>query len=122
MLSHSYNNYQSYPVNISNFRQPQVLIVECSNLLDTCLSAVIKSVCKLNINTNNAFISASGFFLKFLINGKFYYWLVSNEHVITKEMIMNKNTVNVYYNAENNMTEIKLDQNEDILKLSKNMI
>ena len=62
-------------------------------ILDPILLNVAKSVCKIRIDTNNGFFGGSGFFLKFLINGNFFYWLVTNEHVITKEMINNKNII-----------------------------
>jgi len=54
-----------------------------------------------------------------LINGKFYYWLVSNEHVITKDMINNKNTINVSFNIENKNINIKLEPRERYIKTFK---
>ena len=131
MLPQSYNNYQPsqhfvryqpYQVyNRVNYRQKQVDNIPGPNfeILDPNLLNVSKSVCKIRIDTNQGSFGGSGFFLKFLINGKFYYWLVTNEHVITKEMINNKYIVNVSYNIESKNINIKLDQNERYIKTFK---
>ena len=114
-----YQNYQTY--NIVNQRQMQVDNIPGPNfeILDPCLLIVAKSVCKIRIDTSYGSFGGSGFFLKFLINGKFYYWLVTNEHVITKEMINNKNMISVWFNIENNSINIKLDKSERYIKTFK---
>ena len=76
-------------------------------------------MCKIRIDTNYGSFGGSGFFLKFLINGKFYYWLVTNEHVITKEMIKNKNTIQVWYNIEKRNINIKPEPTERYIKTFK---
>ena len=93
------NNYQTH---LNYSRQPQVDNVPGPNFedLDPILLNVFKSVCKIRIDTNNGSFGGSGFLLKSLINGQFYKWLVTNEHVITKEMINNKNAIKVWYNFE----------------------
>ena len=125
MISQGYNNFQNYQAfkvyNKINYRQPQVDNIPGPNFeyLDPCLLDVSKSVCKLRIDTNKGSFGGSGFFLKFLINGKFYFWLVSNEHVIKKEMIINKNTIKVSFNIENKAINIKLEQSERYIKTFK---
>ena len=125
MITQGYNNYQNYqayqPYNIINYRQQQVDNVPGPNfeILDPCLLNVSKSVCKIRIDTILGSFGGSGFFLKFLINGKFYYWLVTNEHVITKEMINNKKTINVSYNIESKSLNIKLEMSERYIKTFK---
>ena len=125
MLPQGYNNNQhqqnNQPYKIINYRQPQVDNIPGPNFEnpDPSFLNVSKSICKIRIDTNLGSFGGSGFFLKFLINGKFYYWLVTNEHVITKEMINNKNTIQVLYNIESNSINIKLDQSERYIKTFK---
>ena len=87
---------------------------------DPILLEVAKSVCKIKIYTNKGtYISGTGFFLKFFINKKLYHWLVSNEHVITKEMINNKKEINVSFNIERKQLNLRLDTNERYIKTFK---
>ena len=89
-VNQTYRQLQSDEVPGPNFENP-----------DPCLLEVAKSVCKIRIDTNNGtYICGTGFFLKFLINERFYHWLVTNEHVITKEMINNKKEFDVSFNIE----------------------
>ena len=90
-----------------------------SDNIDPSFLNIVKSICKIRIDTNHGYLSGKGFFLKFLIKEKFYYWLVTNENMITKEMINNKNIIEVYYNIENNILDIKLDQSERYIKTFK---
>ena len=116
-LNRTYQSPQSFgfnqhnPANIITYRIPQVAPIGAKyENPDPNLLNVAKSVCKIIISTNNGyFLSGTGFFLKFMINGKFFYWLVTNEHVITKEMINNKKVISVYYNIESKKVEINLD-------------
>ena len=110
---YNYQNQKQYSAyNMVKFRQPQVINVPGPDfeIPDPSFLKVSKSICKIRIDTDYGSFGGSGFFLKILINGKFYYWLITNEHVITKEMIMNKNTINVSYNIESNYLNIKLGQ------------
>ena len=85
-----------------------------------CFLEVSKSVIKIKIFINSGvYLSGTGFFLRFLINGKFFYWLVTNEHVITKEMINNKKVVYISYNIERKNIDIKLDESERYIKTFK---
>ena len=122
MLQQPVQNYQvQQTYKIINYSQQQVDNLPGPNfeILDPYLLTVAKSVCKIRIDTYNGSFGGSGFFLKILINGKFFYWLVTNEHVITKEMINNKNTINVKFNIESNSINIKLDINERYIKTFK---
>lgn len=42
--------------------------------------------------------------------------LISNEHIITKDMIKNNDTINVYYDNEFENIEIQLNVNERYIK------
>ena len=79
-----------------------------------------KSVCKIRILTNRGiYITGTGFFLKFFINEILYHWLVTNEHVITKEMINNKKEINDSFNIERKNINLKLDTKERYIKTFK---
>ena len=80
--------------------------------IDRYSSKVSKSICK--IITPNQY--GSGFFLKYLIDDINYFYLISNEHIITEKMIKNKNEINVYYDNEFENTEIVLNVNERYIK------
>ena len=55
--------------------------------LDSCLIDVSKSVCKIKIGKKSESVFGSGFLLRYLINEKYFYCLMSNEHIITKDLI-----------------------------------
>ena len=42
---------------------------------------------------------------------------MTNEHVVTKSMIENENTIKVYYDNEKKKIEIKLNPNERIIEI-----
>ena len=82
-----------------------------------------KGVCK--IETPKLF--GSGFFMKYKINEKYYYYLVSCEHVITTDIIQKKETIKILYdndinNIELRMLDIKLDKNERYIKAFKDIM
>ena len=82
-----------------------------------------KGVCK--IETPKKF--GSGFFMKYKINEKYYYYLVSCEHVIKTDLIKTKETIKIFYDNDKNnielrLLEIKLDQNERYIKAFKNIM
>ena len=58
----------------------------------------------------------SGFFLKYKIDDINFLCLISNEHIITKDMIKNNDTINIYYNNEFENIEIQLNVNERYIK------
>jgi len=82
-----------------------------------------KGVCK--IETPKKF--GSGFFMKYKINEKYYYYLVSCEHVIETDLIKTKETIKIFYDNDKNnielrLLEIKLDQNERYIKAFKDIM
>ena len=74
--------------------------------LDINLLNTLKSVCK--IITNKA--EGSGFLIKLNKNMKDLYCLMTNEHIISKEMINLKQKIIIYYDMENKNREIILDK------------
>ena len=55
------------------------------------LYAVCRSICKISYPNG----VGTGFFIKLFKNGKPLFLLMTNEHVITKNMIENKQTIDV---------------------------
>ena len=81
--------------------------------LDTSILDVSHSICKIVTNT----FQGTGFFLKILLdNNKYLYLLMSNEHLIKKEMIEKKENIIVYYRLEKKNIEIKLNEEERYIK------
>lgn len=78
--------------------------------VDSCFTHVSKSICKIS----HHIITASGFLMKFLIEKKWFFFLVSNDHVITEDMIKNEERIFVFYNNENNKVELDLNKKESI--------
>ena len=69
-----------------------------------------KSVCKILYKiSDNEYKKGTGFFIKLYKGEKELYCLLSNEHVITKELIEFKAIIDIIYN-ENEWKKIKLDK------------
>ena len=83
-------------------------IVDMKNVYNIC-KASIKILRKEGIGT--------GFFLKFERNEKMFYCIMTNEHVITSEMIEDGNEIiTILYENEQKSLEVKLDKKERIIK------
>ena len=76
------------------------------------LYKVCRSICKI-IYPNNV---GTGFFIKLFKNGKPLLLLMTNEHVITKNMIENKQTIDVYYNNQKKKINITLDRHKRYIR------
>ena len=85
--------------------------------IDINLHEVCKSICK--IIYKNRF--GTGFFIKLYIEEKELFCLMTNEHVITKEMIELKEDINIKYDCEKKWIKIKLDDNNRYIKYDKNI-
>ena len=77
------------------------------------VSKTIKSLCK--VITPNKEI-ASGFLIKFFKDQQDFFCLMTNEHVITKELIEKKETITFYYDSESKNREIQLNPEERFIK------
>ena len=85
--------------------------------IDVNLNKSCKSICKI-IYQNNF---GTGFFIKLYKDEKELLCLMSNEHVIRKDMIESKETINIKYNYEKKWIKIKLDEKERFIKCNKEM-
>ena len=89
--------------------------------VDRYISNVSKSICKIKIPTNIGTIFGTGFLLKEYIAQELFYCLMTNEHVITKDIINKDTTVYIYYDNEFKMVNIKLDEKERYIKSFKDI-
>ena len=86
--------------------------------LDSKIMNVSKSVCKLKLETLSETIIGTGFLLKFYIDQEIFYCLMSNEHIIRKDLI-NNNNICILYDNENKLLNIKLDISKRYIKSFK---
>ena len=80
------------------------------------ISNVSKSICKIKINLPQKTKFGTGFLLRFMINQEMFYCLISNEHVISNEIIKNNNTILIAFDSEFKKAVIKLDSNKRYIK------
>ena len=73
---------------------------------------VSKSICKIETPYNIAI----GFLIIFFKDTKDFYCLMTNEHIINKELINNKEKIIFYYNNGAVKKEIYLNKNERFIK------
>ena len=85
--------------------------------IDVNLHEVCKSICK--IIYKNTF--GTGFFVKLYKEGKELLCLMTNEHVLTKEMIESNVVIDVKYDYEKKWIQIKLDEKERYMNYNKKM-
>ena len=80
--------------------------------LDINIYEVSKSICKIYIKFSNKNLIGSGFFIKLYIEDKPLFCLMTNEHLIKKEVIQSKELINIYYNNGNKNIKFNLNKNE----------
>jgi len=61
----------------------------------------------------------SGFFLKFNLNNKPFYCLMTNEHVISSQMVLNKTKIIIKYDNEKKNITIKLNPKNRLIQCFK---
>ena len=66
--------------------------------VDINLHKVIQSICKITYGNK----CGTGFLIKLYQDGKELFCLMTNPHVITKELVDSKEMINVKYNYESN--------------------
>ena len=85
--------------------------------IDLNLDEILKSLCKIIFK--NEF--GIGFFIKLFKDDKELLCLMTNEHVIRKEMVESKEIIDVKYNYEQKWMKIKLDEKERYILYNKEM-
>ena len=104
---------------MENYGRKNEVLVSNSDIvrIDLNMQEVLKSVCKIIYNKN----IGSGFLIKLFINVKQIFCLMTNQHVITKEMIKSNAIIDVKYNFEKKWIKIKLDEKERFIKYNKKL-
>ena len=80
--------------------------------IDKCLSKVSKSICKIIVSN----IIGTGFLIKLFRGNESFYCLMTNEHIITREMVESKDTIEILYDNQYKRKEIRLDKDERYIK------
>ena len=87
-------------------------IIPIDKEFDIRLIDVYKSICKITYEIGKDKVeNGSGFLIKLPKDGEEIYCLMTNHHVITKEMIDSKKTFKVEYEFRKKSISIKLDPN-----------
>ena len=89
--------------------------------VDSNISKVSKSICKIRIETSLETKLGKGFLLRFPIDQEAFYCFVSNEHVISKDIINNEDYIYISYDSEFKSAKIKLDKNKRYIKSFKDI-
>ena len=99
-------------------RRNEILIKD-SNIrpINSCLFDVCPSICKI-IFSNTI---GTGFFIKLYKNDEALFSLMTNEHIITKDMIEKKEEIEVYYNNQKKRIKITLNEDERFIKSYKDI-
>ena len=80
-------------------------------IIDLHLVEVCKSICKITCKKK----FGTGFFIKLHIDDKKLFCLMTNHHVVTKEMIDSNDVIDVRYNLEKDLEKIKLDTKKRVI-------
>ena len=90
---------------------------EKRKITDQEMISALKSICKISKLNKISF----GFLIKFFKNDKDFYCLMTNEHIITQEMINKKEKITFYYDNDKMVKEIFLNSNERYIRDFKDM-
>ena len=112
---------QSIIMTETNFKNSRIqeCIIEPSKpfeKVDRLVSNVSKSICKIKIETSIGTIKGTGFLLAFFIEQERFFCLVSNEHVIRKELLNNNINIYISYDSEFRSANINLYNNKRYMK------
>ena len=91
--------------------------IDGSNIhqIDSFLYEVCPSICKIFVLNK----VATGFFIKLYKDNKPLFLLMTNEHIIKKEMIEKKEEIEVYYNNQKKRIKITLNKEERFIQCYK---
>ena len=106
-----YNNIQEYIQQISKRKEAHR---RKSNLikLPSSIVRVSKSICKIE----TPFKKASGFLIKLSKGEEDFFCLMTNEHVITRELIEQQQEITFYYDGKSECNTNSLNRNERFIK------
>ena len=112
---------ESMKLNETNLKANRIkeCIIESASPLekvDRMVSNVSKSICKIKIETSIGTIKGTGFLLAFYIEQERFYCLISNEHVIKKELLNQDIDIYISYDNEFKSKYINLNNNKRYMK------
>ena len=113
-----YNETQEVPKKSGDIKMIEEVDIPDHPLhkVDLSIAKSQKSVCKIEI-LESTFSVSSGFLIQlFKERDKKFYCLMTNAHVIKKEMIEKNQAINVYYNFLTEVREIRLNPMERLIK------
>ena len=85
--------------------------------IDISIHEVCKSICKITYENK----VGTGFFIKLYKDQKDLFCLMTNHHVIKKEIIDVKQVINVLFNYEKKIIQIKLDRDQRFITFNEDM-
>ena len=105
-------------INLKVYRIKECLIQFSPSFekVNIIISNVSKSICKIKIGSNIGNITGTGFLLSFYIEQERFYCLVSNEHVIKKELLNTNIDIYILYDNEYRAKNINLNDNKRYMK------
>ena len=99
--------------NTKNYRINEVEIKDSQlKPIDKNIIKVSPSICKIESKNH----IGSGFLIRLNTLNKELFCLMTNQHVITREMVQLKEEIEILYNCEENNLKIKLNNNERFIK------
>ena len=108
-ISYCYENRNKFGSNSINKVEDRLKEVEINGYpmikININLRSVVPSVCKIIFKN----IKGSGFLIKLENENKALFCLMTNEHVVSKEMIEKNEIINIYYNNEKKKISINLN-------------
>jgi len=85
--------------------------------VNSCIYEVCRSICKI-ITPKKV---GTGFLIKLYKNDEPLFSLMTNEHVVEKDMIEEKETIEVYYDNQKKRIKITLNEDERFIKSFKDI-
>ena len=92
-----------------------------SNKINICLKQIYKSICKIILPLPNYNNIVTGFLIKLYKGENPFFCLMTNDHLIDKEIIELNKPIEIYYDFQNKKNTIILNKNERFIQDYKDM-
>ena len=91
------------------------------NNIDPFIVKISKSICELKMETKSGIIYGIGFLLKDDFDQENFYYLITNEQLITNDIINHNNSISISFNNGNKIINIKLNDKKRYIKSFKDI-
>ena len=108
------NKNEDKNININKIKKTKNINNELDEQ-EPCFLSISRSICKIKASVELGL----GFLLKYFIDDKYFYFLISNENVIKKEMIDKNEIIEILFDYDFKNIKIKLDKSERYIKIFK---